>query len=90
MNEKNIDISSVNLQADQLATDGKTPMYIAVDNKFDGIESVAEWLSQKRGNKVNISVPQRGEQAHLVAMSKRRSKRFRSRCPSNRPRRCPF
>ena len=42
MNEKNIDISSVNLQADQLATDGKTPMYIAVDNKLAGIIAVAD------------------------------------------------
>ena len=42
MNEKNIDISSVNLQVDQLATDGKTPMYIAVDNKLAGIIAVAD------------------------------------------------
>lgn len=44
------------------------PKNIALDAAFDGIESVAEWLSQKRGNKVNITVPQRGEQARLVAM----------------------
>lgn len=44
------------------------PKNIALDAAFDGIEGVAEWLSQKRGNKVNITVPQRGEQARLVAM----------------------
>lgn len=44
------------------------PKNIALDAAFDGIESVAEWLSQKRGNKVIITVPQRGEQARLVAM----------------------
>ena len=44
------------------------PKNIAIDREFDGIESVARWLSQKRGNKVSITVPQRGEQAQLVAM----------------------
>lgn len=44
------------------------PKNIALDREFDGIESVARWLSQKRGNKVSITVPQRGEQAQLVAM----------------------
>ena len=29
---------------------------------------LSRWLSEKRGNKVNITVPQRGEQAQLVAM----------------------
>ena len=42
MNDKNIDITSVNSQADQLATDGKTPMYIAIDNKLAGIIAVAD------------------------------------------------
>lgn len=44
------------------------PKSIAIDREFDSIESVEQWLSQKRGNKVSISVPQRGEQAQLVAM----------------------
>lgn len=44
------------------------PKNIALDREFDGIESVARWLSQKRGNKVSITVPKRGEQAQLVAM----------------------
>lgn len=44
------------------------PKNIAIDREFDGIESVTRWLSQKRGNKVSITVPQRGEQAQLVAM----------------------
>lgn len=44
------------------------PKNIAIDRTFDGIESLVEWLSQKRGNKVSITVPQRGEQAQLVAM----------------------
>ncbi len=44
------------------------PKTISLDSEFDGLESVAQWLSQKRGNKVNLVVPQRGEQAKLVAM----------------------
>lgn len=44
------------------------PKNIAIDREFDGVESMTEWLSQKRGNKVSITVPQRGEQAQLVAM----------------------
>lgn len=44
------------------------PKNIAVDKSFDGIDAVEQWLSQKRGNKVSITVPQRGEQAQLVSM----------------------
>ena len=44
------------------------PKSIAIDKAFEGIETVEEWLSEKRGNKVSISVPQKGERAQLVAM----------------------
>lgn len=44
------------------------PKNVAIDRTFDGIDTVGEWLSQKRGNKVNVTVPQRGEQAQLVSM----------------------
>ncbi|MEE0914464.1 MAG: excinuclease ABC subunit UvrC [Ruminococcus sp.] len=44
------------------------PKNIALDKTFDGIEDISKWLSEKRGNKVNVTVPQRGEQAQLVAM----------------------
>lgn len=44
------------------------PKNIALDREFDGIEALAQWLSDKRGNKVNVTVPQRGEQAQLVSM----------------------
>lgn len=44
------------------------PKNIAIDSEFDGKDTVEKWLSQKRGNKVNIAFPQRGEQAQLVAM----------------------
>ena len=44
------------------------PKNIALDREFGGIEALAQWLSEKRGNKVNVTVPQRGEQAQLVSM----------------------
>lgn len=44
------------------------PKNIALDKEFDGLDAITEWLSQKRGNKVNVAVPQRGDQAQLVAM----------------------
>lgn len=46
----------------------EVPKNIALDKEFDGIEAMGEWLSNKRGSKVNITVPQRGEQAQLVSM----------------------
>lgn len=44
------------------------PKNIALDRDFDGIEALAQWLCEKRGNKVNVTFPQRGEQAQLVSM----------------------
>ncbi|MGN0502446.1 MAG: excinuclease ABC subunit UvrC [Ruminococcus sp.] len=44
------------------------PKNIALDREFDGIEAIAQWLCEKRGNKVNVTIPQRGEQAQLVSM----------------------
>ena len=44
------------------------PKNIALHSGFEGIEDVGRWLSEKRGGKVTLSVPQRGEQAQLAAM----------------------
>lgn len=44
------------------------PKNIALDRSIETEESLARWLSEKRGGKVNITVPQRGEQAQLVSM----------------------
>lgn len=44
------------------------PKNIALDKEFEGIDGISQWLSQRRGGKVSITVPQRGEQAQLVAM----------------------
>ena len=44
------------------------PKNIALHSGFDGMDDVQRWLSEKRGSKVNLTVPQRGEQAQLCAM----------------------
>lgn len=44
------------------------PKNIAVDKEFDSLNTMQDWLSEKRGSRVYITVPQRGEQAQLVAM----------------------
>lgn len=44
------------------------PKNLAMDKSFEGMDTVTQWLSQKRGSKVSVTVPQRGEQAQLVSM----------------------
>lgn len=36
----------------------------------EGVDGVAEWLSERRGKKVVIATPQRGHKAHLVALAR--------------------
>ncbi len=47
---------------------GDVPKNIAIDKDFDGLTAMQDWLSEKRGSKVYITVPQRGEQAQLMTM----------------------
>lgn len=47
---------------------GDVPKNIVIDKEFDGLTAMQDWLSEKRGSKVYITVPQRGEQAQLMAM----------------------
>lgn len=47
---------------------GDVPKNIALDAPPESMDEIARWLSEKRGGKVNLTVPQRGEQAQLVAM----------------------
>lgn len=44
------------------------PRRIAVDGDVEGAEVLGEWLSSLAGRKVNIVLPQRGEQHSLVEM----------------------
>ena len=47
---------------------GDVPKNVALDAPLESMDEIARWLSEKRGGKVNLTVPQRGEQAQLVAM----------------------
>jgi len=42
MDDRNISLEVLAIQSDQLANEGKTPMYIAMDNKLSGIIAVAD------------------------------------------------
>lgn len=46
MDEKNISLESLANQSDKLAGEGKTPMYIAMDNKISGIIAVADVVKE--------------------------------------------
>ena len=46
MNDKNIEIGSFLEQSDELATQGKTPMFIAIDNNLGGIIAVADTVKE--------------------------------------------
>lgn len=46
----------------------RVPPRICLDGHIVGEELLSQWLSEKAGRKVTLNVPQRGEQAKLVAM----------------------
>lgn len=45
-----------------------TPKEILVEDEFEDMEAVSSWLSEKRGSKVSVKVPKRGEKNLLVEM----------------------
>ena len=47
---------------------GDIPPRVLVDNHFDGRDLLEKWLCEKTGKKVEIILPQRGEQKDLVNM----------------------
>lgn len=46
----------------------RVPPRVCLDGPAEGTELLGEWLSQKAGRKVTVSVPQKGEQAQIVEM----------------------
>ena len=46
----------------------RIPPRVCLDGEAADSGLLGEWLSQKAGRKVTVSVPQKGEQAHLVEM----------------------
>jgi Cu+-exporting ATPase len=52
MTEKGIDITDALSEAVRLAGEGKTPMYVAIDNKFEGIIAVADKIKSTAADAV--------------------------------------
>ena len=46
MDERDISLGELNIQSDRLANEGKTPMYVAVNNKISGIIAVADVVKE--------------------------------------------
>lgn len=46
------------------------PKMVVLDGESDDMELIAQWLSDMRGTKVDVFVPQRGRQLDIVSMSK--------------------
>lgn len=44
------------------------PKEIVLETEIEDVETVSKWLERKRGNKVNITVPKRGDKNDLVEM----------------------
>lgn len=44
------------------------PKEIFIEDEIDDIEAVSKWLTDKRGNKVTLRVPKRGEKSKLMEM----------------------
>ncbi len=47
------------------------PPQVTLDGEVEGKEALRQWLSEKAGRSVKLTVPQKGEQAHLVDMCRR-------------------
>ncbi len=48
---------------------GALPDEVLVPVLPEGVDGVAEWLSERRGRRVVVACPQRGRKAHLVALA---------------------
>ncbi|HEU4409388.1 MAG TPA: excinuclease ABC subunit UvrC [Polyangiaceae bacterium] len=48
---------------------GALPDEILLPMAFEGVEGVAEWLSERRGRKVAVLAPRRGDRADLVRLA---------------------
>lgn len=46
LSDINIDVTKFNLEADKLASEGKTPMFVVINNKLEGIIAVADTIKK--------------------------------------------
>lgn len=47
------------------------PKEILIEEEIEDMDAISQWLSEKRGNKVTIRVPKRGEKSQLMEMVKK-------------------
>ncbi len=71
MNEQGISIEHLETDADRLANEGKTPMYIAVDKKISGIIAVADIVKQSSREAINRLTEMGIEVAMITGDNKR-------------------
>jgi excinuclease ABC subunit C len=56
------------------------PQEIIIPLRFEGVEALGEWLSEKRGKKIKITVPKRGANLKLLELASRNAEEsFRRR-----------
>ena len=77
MSENSIEIGDLGVKSDKLANEGKTPMYIAINNKLEGIITVADTVKRsskeaienlhKMGIKVAMITGDNKKTAHSIA-----------------------
>ncbi len=56
------------------STAAMVPPDIVVETQFEDINVVEDWLSAKRGGRVHVRVPKRGEKLHMVEMVSQNAK----------------
>ncbi len=66
-NEERSDILSSFIKQFYLGT-AYVPKEIFIEEEIEDMEAISTWLSEKRGNKVTIRVPKRGEKSELMEM----------------------
>lgn len=71
MNEANISIDNLEIDADQLANEGKTPMYIAIDKKISGIIAVADVVKESSAQAIKKLTDMGIEVAMITGDNKR-------------------
>ena len=77
MDENSIEVGDLGIKSDKLANEGKTPMYIAINNKLEGIIAVADTVKpsskeaienlHKMGIKVAMITGDNKKTAHAIA-----------------------
>ncbi|MFV0518205.1 MAG: heavy metal translocating P-type ATPase [Aminipila sp.] len=71
MNEQNISVESLESDADRLAGEGKTPMYIAVNRELSGIIAVADVVKQSSARAIKRLTEMGIEVAMITGDNKR-------------------